>query len=275
MQKILRKQVFRDFKENMPRCLALGLMIILGMYIVISLVAAADTIIAGSARAAKEQSVEDGQFSLFVPLSDTESRKLTEAGITLEAHFYLDYEAEDDSILRVFSVRQEIDRARADMGREPEGDGEILLEKRYCEEHGISVGDEIRIGKHSFVVCGIGSTPDYDTPYRNLSDSAVDSGQFGTAFVSGAEYQKLKTEGEGLQSEEYVYAYLLNDKLTDRELKELLQGVLSADSKQTQFLSAEDNARIGGASNDVVINKTTGLFAGVLLIVLFSYVISV
>ncbi|MDE7352055.1 MAG: FtsX-like permease family protein [Acetatifactor sp.] len=275
MQKILRKQVFRDFKENMPRCLALGLMIILGMYIVISLVAAADTIIAGSARAAKEQSVEDGQFSLFVPLSDTESRKLTEAGITLEAHFYLDYEAEDDSILRVFSVRQEIDRARADMGREPEGDGEILLEKRYCEEHGISVGDEIRIGKHSFVVCGIGSTPDYDTPYRNLSDSAVDSGQFGTAFVSGAEYQKLKTEGEGLQSEEYVYAYLLNDKLTDRELKELLQGVLSADSKLTQFLSAEDNARIGGASNDVVINKTTGLFAGVLLIVLFSYVISV
>ncbi len=72
MQMILKKRILRDFKENLPRYLALGLMVILGMYIVISLVAAADTIIKGSAKAAKAQSVEDGQFSLFVPMSSAE-----------------------------------------------------------------------------------------------------------------------------------------------------------------------------------------------------------
>ena len=38
MQMILKKRILRDFKENLPRYLALGLMVILGMYIVISLV---------------------------------------------------------------------------------------------------------------------------------------------------------------------------------------------------------------------------------------------
>ena len=35
MQMILKKRILRDFKENLPRYLALGLMVILGMYIVI------------------------------------------------------------------------------------------------------------------------------------------------------------------------------------------------------------------------------------------------
>lgn len=284
MQKVLRKRILREFWENLPRYLALGLMIILGMYIVISLVAAADTIMLGSADAAKEQFVEDGQFSLLVPINGQEKQKLTDEGIDVEPHFYLDYEMEDGSVLRVMSLRQDIDRVWADVGRLPERDGEILLERRYCEENGISAGDEIWVEGEDFTVCGIGTSPDYDAPYRNLSDNVVDSSQFGTAFVTEADYQSLKAKEEGVQAEEYVYAYRLNDKLTDRKLKELLQefilpadGVreLSGISKLIHLLPAKDNIRLGAAAEDVVINKATGLFAGVLLIILFAYVISV
>lgn len=295
MQRILRKRIFRDFREHMMRYLALSLMIILGMYIVISLIAAADTIITGSGAAAEAQSVENGQFSLFVPMRSTERQKLLDAGVTLEEHFYLDYETEDGFILRVSAVREEIDRVLADKGRLPEKKGEILLEKRYCEEHNIFAGDKIRIGERSFTVCGIGTSPDYNAPYRNLSDSVVDSSQFGTAFVSKSDYELLREDGNSLQSEEYLYAYLLKNNLTQGEVKELLQDfTLSPEDmdnvyvqkssgqtdngkfpKLTHYLPAEDNIRIGAAADDVVINRTTGLFAGVLLMVLFAYVISV
>ena len=70
MQKILRKRIFRELKENLFRYIALGLMIIIGMFIVISLVAAAETIMTGTELASKEQAAEDGQFSLFAPLTD-------------------------------------------------------------------------------------------------------------------------------------------------------------------------------------------------------------
>lgn len=223
MQKILRKRILRDFRENLFRYLALGFLIILGMYMVISLVGAADTIIIGTADAAKGNRVEDGQFSLFVPLAEDEKSALEEDGIILEPHFYLDYSMEDDSVLRVFSQRNEIDLPQADLGRMPQESGEILLEKRYCEEHAISVDDEISVGGHRFQVCGIGSSPDYDTPHRNLSDSAVDSSQFGVGFLIQEDYQRLNRERKSIRSEEYIYSYLLNGEMTEQELKEKLQ----------------------------------------------------
>ena len=41
-------------------------------------------------------------------------------------------------------------------------------------------------------VTGIGSVPDYDACYEKLSDSTVDSKQFGLAFVTEDVYQNLK-----------------------------------------------------------------------------------
>ena len=70
MQKILRKRMLRELKENKFRYLALGLLIILGMYIVIGLVGAADTVIVQTAETAKANRVEDGQFGMFAPLTE-------------------------------------------------------------------------------------------------------------------------------------------------------------------------------------------------------------
>ena len=42
----------------------------------------------------------------------------------------------------------------------------VALEKRYCEENGITVGTEIVIADRSYQVVGIGSVPDYDAPLK-------------------------------------------------------------------------------------------------------------
>ena len=250
MQKILRKRIFRDLKENVFRYLALGFLIIFGMYMIISLVGAAETIMTGTSDAAKESKVEDGQFSLFVPLTEEEKSALEEEQITLESHFYLDYSLEDDSVLRVFSERNKIDLPRADFGRLPQEAGEIFLEKRYCEEHTISVDDEILIGGHCFFVCGIGTSPDYDTPCRNLSDSAVDSELFGVGFLTDEDYRRLNEEKKSIRSEEYVYAYLLNGKMTQKELKEKLQKLNIAAKNIDDRYFQEYWERTGGKLDD-------------------------
>lgn len=43
----------------------------------------------------------------------------------------------------------------------------------------------------------------------------------------------------------------------------------------TSFITADDNPRIGAASDDVIINKEVGIIAGFIVMILFSYVISV
>ena len=64
------------FKENKFRYFALAFLIIISMYLVISLVGAADTIVDGTTKQAKKHKLEDGQFQVFVPLTNKTKRKL-------------------------------------------------------------------------------------------------------------------------------------------------------------------------------------------------------
>lgn len=222
MQTVLRKRILRDLRENLMRYLALSALIILCMYLVISLVGTADTIIIGSEKAAERNHLEDGQFGLFVPLLDSEKKKLENEGVTLEEQFYLDYELEDNSSLRVFKNREEINLLEMVEGRVAKAEDEVVLERRYCDEHKIQVGDSIVIGGNTYEIVGIGCTPDYDAVYKDFTDSSVNSIQFGTAFVTKDAYETLLDEGNSVKAEEYVYAYRLNDAMTDEEINDTL-----------------------------------------------------
>lgn len=209
----------RDLKSNCFRYLALGLLIVLGMYIVVSLVGSADTVIKNVDSMAEKDHVEDGEFSVFVPLSGEQEEKLKGRGITLEKAFYLDYVMKDASTMRVFKNRKEVDLIAIDKGRMAENSDEAVIEKRYSEEHKLSVGDSIEIDGNKLNIVGIGTVPDYDSMIENMSDTSVDSKQFGLAFVTDKTYEKLKDKGNYAKTEEYVYSYKLNGKMTDNELK--------------------------------------------------------
>ena len=370
MQRLLYRKMWRELRAAWPRYLALGLAITLAMYLIVSLIGAADTVILGMARHAAANGIEDGQFTTFVPLTDGEVKALTDSGIALEKAFFLDYELEGGRVLRVFRVREAIDRAELESGSFPGDDG-VALEKRYCEENGLAPGSVIQIGGLALTVSGVCTSPDYDTPFRELGDSTVDSANFGTAFVTDALYERLRQTGEALRSEEYLYAYRLNGALTDDALRDKLKTLdfdpdsvadpwfreywdrnygkrdelLDAASEMADgtrrlsdalddmgdkafgkpgtvtwkllpkdlteaydavheaaegaaelrdavdeladqymrpetgnlrsFITARDNPRIGGAADDVVINKYASIVAGVIIMALLTYVISV
>lgn len=272
MNRVLRKRLGRELKTNFARYLALVLLIVMGMYIIVSVVASADTIIDGTAEHGKQNKVEDGQFGVFIPLTDEQEKEITDKGITLEQHFSIDVTAKDGSKLRVFRKRSDIDLIELDSGRLAEKKGEAVVEKRYSEEHSLSVGDKLTAGGVEFEIVGIGTTPDYDTPFENFSDTAVSSKGFGLLFVSDDQYDYFKNDSEQ-KAEDLCYAYRLNGKATDDEL---LDELFTIDlDNLTMFVKKGDNVRIAGAAGDVVMNKYAGLGVGVILMALLTYVISV
>ena len=370
MQRLLYRKMWRELRAAWPRYLALGLAIVFSMYLIVSLIGAADTVILGTARHAEANGIEDGQFTTFVPLTDGQINALTDSGVALEAEFFLDYALADGSVLRVFRVRETIDRVELESGALPGDDG-IALEKRYCEENDLIPGEAIHIGGLALTVSGVCTSPDYDTPFREMGDSTVDSASFGTAFATDALYERLRATGEALRSEEYLYAYRLNGTLTDDDLRDRLKALSfdpdsvedpwfreywdrnygkrdalldaaseMADGTQSlsdaldevgdkalgkpgtilwemlpaeltdvydavheaaegaselrdavfeladqymrpdtanlrSFVTAQSNPRIGGAADDVVINKYASIVAGVIIMALLTYVISV
>lgn len=333
MQKVLRKRGLRDLKENVFRYIALAVLIIIGMYVIVSLIGAGATIIDNGEAHDKANKIEDGQFSVFVPLSDDEISWLEDAGAEVEGMFYEDYEVMDGKTLRVFANRENIDLVECDEGNLAEADDEIVVEKRFSQVNDISVGDIIQIAGNEFKVTGIGTSPDYNALFKEMSDTVVDSKVFGTVFVTEGAYDKLHATGESVKTETYLYAFRLESKTTCDDVKDALEDIkVDTDSIDdeyfqeywdrtggaindfkdgikdlksganeladgvaelkketdsflkdydtdlaniTSFVTSDDNPRTGGAADDQQINVQAGYFFGVLLMLLFTYVISV
>lgn len=333
MQKVLRKRVLRDLKENVFRYIALAFLIIMGMYVIVSLIGAGYTIIDNGETHDEANKIEDGQFSVFVPLSDEEISRLEDVGTEVEQMFYEDYDVMDGKTLRVFSNRKNIDLVECDEGRLAENDDEIVVEKRFSQVNEVSIGDTIQIAGNDFKVTGIGTSPDYNALFKEMSDTVVDSKVFGTVFVTEGAYDKLHATGESVKTETYLYAFRLEGKTTCDDVKDALEdikvdtdriddeyfqeywdrtGAAINDFKEgikelksganeladgvaelkketdsflkdydtdlaniTSFVTSDDNPRTGGAADDQQINVQAGYFFGVLLMLLFTYVISV
>ena len=305
----------------------------MGMYVIVSLIGAGYTIIDNGETHDEANKIEDGKFSVFVPLSDDEISQLEDAGAEVEGMFYEDYEVMDGKTLRVFANRENIDLVECDEGNLAEADDEIVVEKRFSQVNDISVGDIIQIAGNEFKVTGIGTSPDYNALFKEMSDTVVDSKVFGTVFVTEGAYDKLNATGESVKTETYLYAFRLEGKTTCDDVKDALEdikvdtdsiddeyfqeywdrtGAAINDFKDgikelksganeladgvaelkketdsflkdydtdlaniTSFVTSDDNPRTGGAADDQQINVQAGYFFGVLLMFLFTYVISV
>ena len=250
MQRILSKRVLRDIRENLLRYLALFFLVALVMYMVVAIVGAAETIMQGTKESGRIHHREDGQFGVFVPLTDDEIAQITEKGVTLQRDFSLDFHL-GQSTLRVYQARETVDLFVPSQGSELPAQGEILLEQHYAEKHELGLGDTLTVGGRDFTVSGIGSTPDYDAAYEKTSDTTVDSNLFGVGFVTSEDYEALKDGGESFRTEDYTYTYLLNDAMTDQELKELLQSFELDRSKVTDTYFLEMLADAEETKNDI------------------------
>ena len=250
MQRILSKRVLRDIRENLLRYLALFFLVAMVMYMVVAIVGAAETIMQGTEESAAVHHREDGQFGVFVPLTDSEVTQITDKGVTVQQDFSLDFH-QGQATLRIYQAREKMNLFAPEQGAELPMQGEILLEQHYAEKHELGLGDTLTVGGRDFIVAGIGSTPDYDATYEKTSDTTVDSNLFGVGFVTAEDYEALKAGGQNFRTEDYTYTYLLNGAMTDQELKELLQSFELDRSKVTDTYFLEMLADAEETKNDI------------------------
>ncbi|MCD7893852.1 MAG: hypothetical protein LUG60_09145 [Erysipelotrichaceae bacterium] len=214
MQKLLFKRTLRDLKKNFVRYLLLLFLIVLCIFMVVGIMASSSSVIHKVNEINEKNHVENGQFSVFVPLSDSVIDEISDMGVTIEEHFYLDVSMNDDSTLRLMKNRKLVDLIELSQGNMISSDNDIILDKVYASNHDYSIGDSIMIGNQTYMISGFGSVSDYDNVLENMGDMSSDM-YFGIAFISDDAYEGVKDANIAIHSEEYVYSYLLNDYDSD------------------------------------------------------------
>lgn len=238
--KSLNKRILRELKSHFGRYLALLFMIVLGMYLVVSVAGMAETTIAGTEKYNERCRLQDGQFTVFVPLTDEQLKTLSDKYGSIEKIFSVDVavrsgDTAPEKTLRIFKVRKDIDLINMDEGSLPEKDDEIVIMNLFAERNDLKAGDCIELSGKEYRICGIGCVPDYNLTVKNFSDMTADPESFGVAFVSDIAYEEIK-KGKDAGVEDYTYAYRLKDtEQSSAKEKETKARALKDDIKDIDF----------------------------------------
>ncbi|MBQ4185427.1 MAG: ABC transporter permease, partial [Clostridiales bacterium] len=112
---------------------------------------------------------------------------------------------EKEVTVRIFKIRNEVNRACLMKGEMPAQMGEIAIDKNHADANGIKVGDTLYIGEEAFTVSGLISSSDYTTLFKKNSDFMFNAIDFDIAVVTPETWEALPS------STFYQYAFMYNE----------------------------------------------------------------
>lgn len=274
---VFTKKVIRDFRKKIVRYLLIMIVIVLGIGVSVAYTNVYESVKKTVTDNWEDCNVEDGEFMVYLPLSDEQEKGFTDKGADLEKKYYIDSEAENDLTVRLFGPRKTIDILNLYAGRLPEKDNDLVLDRVFASDNKIKVGDHLSVNKKEYTVCGFVTAVDYLQRIRNLSDAGTTS-SFGIGFVTEDEFDSIAENNRA--DIVYNYSYVLRGA-ENSELKDYLFSldkiVTPYDSYDIlySFTEKDNNSRIVYGYKSVESEKTIGIIAAVVLGALISYIISV
>jgi putative ABC transport system permease protein len=134
---------------------------------------------------AEEYSQEDLTFSTDKPIEELAVLE-DESGAVIEPYRQYDIKLPNGE-LRLLSLSSKVNIPAVLAGRGLENPGDILLDPKFCQMHGLEIGGQIELNGKTFNIVGTVAVPNYIYIIKNLYDVLPASG-FGIGIVSGAEF---------------------------------------------------------------------------------------
>lgn len=278
MRNPLEKRFPRDLRSNKGRYVAIALILIVMISVISGFLAVSDGVIKAFKENQAACKVEDGLFTTYQELDGSVISQLKDKGVVVYQNYYVNEEIKNETTLRIYKDREEIDLITAMEGKVPEKVDEIGIERLFAESNHIQIGDKITVNGMKLTVTGFLCAPDYNSLFPKNSDLMMDSFHFGIGIVNRDAFSKLPS-GDIV----YNYSYYFNDRNLSKQEKRDLSKVIKESLIENQvmltnFCTAENNQCIsfieGDMGSDVPIMKVfLYIIIGIVAFV-FSIVIS-
>jgi len=221
MKNVLKKRVGREIKAEWKKYLALFILLTFTIGFVSGVFVANGSMERAANDAYEKYNIEDGNFTLKNEATKELLSRFEEEQITVYEQFYktadedFDLDGERDAGVRVFKIRQDVNRACVMEGELPTGLNEIAIDRMHADNNGIKVGDTINVDGVAMKVTALVANSDYSTLFENNVDIMFDALTFDVALVTEQTFKNIDV------NETYQYAYVYNEKPeTDEEKNE-------------------------------------------------------
>ena len=147
MRNPLNARILRQLKANRKIYLALFIMLTVVIGFTSGLFVANNSMEAAAKSSFTDHNIENGHFELEDEIGGLRD-DISAAGITLYDQYYKDFSEDkdrdgtEDAVIRVFTVRDEVNLASLLDGRMPQSSGEIVIDRMHADNTGIKTGDK-------------------------------------------------------------------------------------------------------------------------------------
>ena len=226
MRNPLMKRIPRELKSDFGKYLVIFILMILTIGLISGYLVAANSLISAYNEGFEKYNVEDGKFETTEIMNKAQFKNVSALGVSLYEMFCFNVSLSNDSTMRIYAKRSEVNIECLMEGSLPENPGEIAIDRMYADNNLLCVGDEIESadGKRKWTVCGFVALPDYSCLYENNSDAMFDASSFGVGVVSEEEF-----DGYDKELLNYWYSWKYDDApADDDEAKEMSDDFLDS-----------------------------------------------
>lgn len=267
MKNPLYKRLPREFKSDFGKYLVIFLFIAGVISLVSGFLVADNSLIAAYKEGFEKYHIENGHFELMAEADDELTAILEKEGVTIYDSRYVDETVkENDSTMRVYIDRNQINLVCVMEGRKPEVDDEIAIDRMYADNNELAVGDTITVGERKLTITGLVALPDYSCLFENNTDMMFDSLTFCVGIMTKEGFESL-----GDEHLHYVYAWKYDmepaDESKEKEISDDFMKVIAKNAILTGFVPRYANQAIQFTGEDMGGDKA--------MITLFLYIVIV
>jgi len=252
MKNPLLKRLPKELKSELGKYIVLFVFIAGMIGIVSGYLVAGESMITAYNESFDKYNIEDGNFESFQQLDEETLKTLESNDTQIYENFYIEEKVDsNDSTLRIFSERNEINKPCMMEGELPQNAEQIAIDRVYAKNNDISVGDTITVGQKDFEITGFVALSDYSTLYQNPSDMMFDSIKFGVALTTKEGFESFENS-----SIHYSYSWKYGDSPNDdieanKMSEEFLEVLVENNIVLTNYLPAYCNQAIQMAGDDM------------------------
>ena len=282
MRNPLLRRLPRELRNNIGRYLGMFALLVLAIMFTSGFLMAASSIEAMARGMRERYNVSDLYFVTDFKASDEAIQAVEDLGGTVYEEFYRDmpielpesaYNRDIGIQIRVFKNRgEEFDQAIIARGRFPEAVGEIALDRVFCQNHRLQVGDALVVDGHEMELVGIMTFSNATCTFEKNTDFIFNAVSFTEGVVCDEQFEDLTREGKT-----YRYVMMLDDRemsLVDRmSLEEdVIDALTDNDAQVTDLVDRDSNQETFFAADDVSGDQVMWEVLLFLLIVIMAFV---
>jgi putative ABC transport system permease protein len=262
MRNPLNKRLLRDLKSDIGKYLVMMILLILSIGFVSGFLVAGSSMLKAYDDSFEKYNIENGNFRVENELTLAQKEAIEKKNVTVYDNFYVEKDFDNDTKLRIYADRKEVDKVCVMKGRLPENKQELAIDRMYADNNDLNVGDTLTIvdksgekTKKSFEITALVALSDYSALFYSNNDMMFDSDSFGVGIVSEEGFDEL-SDGNVFYNYSYKYEKSPVDDIEEKEKSDELMEAISKIADLENFIPRYLNQAIKFTGDDMGSDKT-------------------